>query len=116
MVCGPPLPLSLGFPFADDLASDLEVSAIIGSVPPSFEVQNSSLLKKHAKHRGGEHYSADFVSSTNAVLKTLLQEFHNEVSIASDFNKICQRVATGAVSSVRRFELELHRAAKVSYP
>lgn len=95
---------------ADDNRLGLEMSTLAGrGTSPEAPVSPLSM-----DCDGSVRAVDGFASSTNTVLKALLENFPDKVGLASGLNEACRQASAKAPGSVRRLELELLRAGKVS--
>lgn len=92
---------------------ELESLALLSEprTPACVEVQASGLVMKHLMDPDVE---APFSSLADTVLTRLSRDFSGTQGLAVKLSGVRQRVNNGAVASIRRFEIELLTAAKVS--
>lgn len=96
---------------------ELEFSALPGSNSQSLEVFTSDLWTLHLnddKMKPPPDSESPFAITVSYILKVLSQKFNGVRDLDSRLKDIQDRVNDGYVSTVRRAELELFQAGKVS--
>jgi len=86
----------------------------MGQTPSSREVQTSELYAKHLQDLNRMvPVNSAFATSVKFVLQILANNFDDASNLREKLEVVCQRANDGAISSVRRAEIEMLAAGKV---
>ncbi|KAK5660373.1 hypothetical protein OQA88_12914 [Cercophora sp. LCS_1] len=102
---------------ARDFLDELEMSLVMGSMPPSLEVTSSELYAKHlGAHNSSSRVNQAFVATVSYVLSVLDGDYDDVVALKDKLVGVRQRANAGSISSVRRVEIEMLHAGKECIP
>lgn len=89
---------------------------IIGGSQKTNEIANSDLWSTHALEFHPESYdNRPFKAAVNFIIQTLIQKYYDYEVLLAKLRETGQKVHSGSITCVRKLELAILQAGKVSF-